>query len=393
LRDETGKIINTLSSGEDITEHKKSDNFISIHRDLEISLSRSNDLEDVLAIVIDTATKLDGMDYGDIYLDNATTGALDLVSSKELSPGLIKKVSHYKKESENVRLVIKGKPVYIEYDKLGVPKSNAESKEGLLSVAIIPITYNNRMIACMDIASHTIKNIPTNTRNSLETLALLAGSVIARILAEEQSKASLKEKDVLLQEIHHRVKNNMQVISSLMGLQKDHIKDKDSIEMLAEIQNCIKSMALIHEKLYKSEDLAKINFIKYIEDLSLSLFQFYEVDSTRISLKVDGKDVFFGNDTSIPCGLIINELVSNSLKHSFPNDRKGNIQITLHPINNEDFQLVISDNGIGVPEGLDIINTKSLGLKLVDVLVRQINGNIKCNRTRGTEFIIKFKQR
>jgi PAS domain S-box-containing protein len=205
---------------------------------------------------------------------------------------------------------------------------------------------------------------------------------------EEQNKASLKEKDALLQEIHHRVKNNMQIISSLMSLQKSNVKDEDSIEMITETQNRIKSMALIHEKLYKSEDLAKINFIKYIEDLSKGLFEFYEVDNSRISLEVDGKDVFFGIDTSIPCGLIINELVTNSLKHVFTDDRKGNIQITLNPINNEEFELAISDNGIGIPEGLDIKKTMSLGLKL-----RQINGNIKCNRTRGTEFIIKFQQK
>jgi PAS domain S-box-containing protein len=224
-------------------------------------------------------------------------------------------------------------------------------------------------------------------------LAVAFENITDRKKAEEEIKASLNEKEVLLQEIHHRVKNNMQVISSLMNLQQIHIKDKDSIEMLAETQNRIRSMALIHEKLYKSADLSKINFIKYIEDLSQSLFEFYEVDSTQISLEIDGKDVFLDIDTSVPCGLIINELVSNSLKHAFPDDRKGNVQITLHPINNEVFELAISDNGIGTREGLDIKNTKSLGLKLVDVLVRQINGNIKCNRTRGTEFIIKFKQK
>ena len=237
------------------------------------------------------------------------------------------------------------------------------------------------------------ERIEERTAELKSTVELLQDEISERKKAEEKIKASLKEKDVLLQEIHHRVKNNMQVISSLINLQQKHIKDKDSIEMLAETQNRIKSMALIHEKLYKSKDMAKIDFIKYIEDFSQDLFGFYKVDNARIALKVDGRDTFFGIDTAIPCGLVINELVSNSLKYAFPDNRKGNIRIELHPINNKEFELAISDNGIGIPEDLDIKSTESLGLKLVDVLVQQIRGNIKCNRTNGTEFIIKFQKK
>ncbi|MCK5504066.1 MAG: PAS domain S-box protein, partial [Thermodesulfovibrionia bacterium] len=237
------------------------------------------------------------------------------------------------------------------------------------------------------------ERVEERTAELESTVKLLQDEISERKKAEEKIKASLKEKDVLLQEIHHRVKNNMQVISSLINLQQTHIKDKDSIEMLAETQNRIKSMALIHEKLYKSKDMSKIDFIKYIEDFSQDLFGFYKVDNARIALKVDGRDTFFGIDTAIPCGLVINELVSNSLKYAFPDNRKGNIRIELHPINNKEFELAISDNGIGIPEDLDIKSTESLGLKLVDVLVRQIKGNIQCNRTNGTEFIIKFQQK
>ncbi|AUB39254.1 CheY chemotaxis protein or a CheY-like REC [Nostoc flagelliforme CCNUN1] len=136
--------------------------------------------------------------------------------------------------------------------------------------------------------------------------------------AEEQIKASLQEKEVLLKEIHHRVKNNLQIISSLLNLQAEYIKDNQALEVFKDSQNRIESMALIHEKLYQSQDLAKINFADYIQDLVTNLFYSYNVNSSAISLKMNVEEVFLAIDAAIPCGLIINELISNSLKYAFP---------------------------------------------------------------------------
>ena len=213
---------------------------------------------------------------------------------------------------------------------------------------------------------------------------------------EEMLKNSVKEKEMLLREIHHRVKNNMQIISSLLNLQSEYIKESEYLEMFNESRNRIKSMAIIHEQLYQSTDLANIDFNNYVRTLVNSLIAFYEKLTKNISLKVDIDNIALGVDTAIPCGLIINELVTNSLKHAFPNERDGKITITVkfHETDGKkNIDMTVSDNGIGMPEGLDIQNTKSLGLKLVTTLIEhQLRGNFKHNTKKGTEFQIHFQE-
>jgi len=210
--------------------------------------------------------------------------------------------------------------------------------------------------------------------------------------AEEELKESLKEKEVLLKEVHHRVKNNMQVISSLLMLQEDSSEDKKIIEMLKDSQNRISSMALIHERLYRSHNLSKVDLNEYIDDLVSGLFQSYGVSESRVALNINVENVLLGIDSAIPCGLIINELVSNSLKHAFPGDKNGEIKIFLRLMDENMIELVVGDNGIGIPEDMDIRKTRSLGLYLVTLLVEnQLHGEIALNRERGTEFLIKFR--
>lgn len=215
--------------------------------------------------------------------------------------------------------------------------------------------------------------------------------------AEEKIKTSLKEKEVLLKEIHHRVKNNLQVISSLLKLQSRYTKDKRTIELFEESQQRVKSMALIHEELYKSSDLARIKFATYVQNLANHLLRSYGSRSNGIALSVEVDDVELGVDYAVPCGLIVNELVTNSLKYAFPpaflaqRERKTNeIHIELHLQNTGQVLLKISDNGIGFPEGLDFRNTESLGLQLVNALTDQLHGAISCSKTEGTEFEISF---
>jgi len=223
--------------------------------------------------------------------------------------------------------------------------------------------------------------------------AELEKEVAERKRAEEKIKASLKEKELLLQEIHHRVKNNLQVISSLLKLQSEYIEDKQAFQMFKDSQNRIKSMALIHEKLYKSKDLAEIDFKIYINDLAYELFRSYEIDPSKIALRMDVKDISLRIDVAIPCGLIINELISNSLKYAFPQGREGGIKIALRSINKNKIELKVKDNGIGLPEDFDFRKTKSLGLHIVTILVEdQLDGKIELNRAGGTEFKITFKR-
>ena len=219
-----------------------------------------------------------------------------------------------------------------------------------------------------------------------------------RKLAQEQLKASLREKEVLLKEIYHRTKNNMQVITSLLNLQSNQIDDLRYVTMFNESRNRISSMALVHEKLYRSKDLSSIDFKDYITSLANGLLTFYGTGSGKVSLTVNAGGTILGIDTAIPCGLIINELISNSLKHAFPEGRSGRIIIDLKKTDagnkgDNEYELTVSDDGIGFPGDIDITRTKSLGLQLVtNLITHQLRGSIELRRTDGTAFFIRFKE-
>jgi PAS domain S-box-containing protein len=222
-----------------------------------------------------------------------------------------------------------------------------------------------------------------------------AASIVVRDVtehkaAEEQIRSSLKEKEVLLKEIHHRVKNNLQIISSLLNLQSGYIQDARALEVFKEGQSRVRSMALIHEKLYQSKDLARVDFSEYVRNLTAYLFRSYEMNSGRVGLTIQAEDVMLAVDAAIPCGLIINELVSNSLKHAFAGGRSGEISITLRPENEGRLTLVVADNGGGLPADLDPRNSSSLGLQLVNTLARQLGGSIEITNGSGAEFKITF---
>jgi PAS domain S-box-containing protein len=219
--------------------------------------------------------------------------------------------------------------------------------------------------------------------------------ITKRKLTEERMKASLKEREVLLKEVHHRVKNNMQVISSLLHLQSQNIKNEEDLAMFKESQDRVRSMALVHDKLYRSRDFTKIDFAGYIKSLASGLYQSYGIDQRGVSLNIRVKDVSLGIDLAIPCGLIINELVSNTLKHAFPTTWKGRpkILISLTPAGDNEIELVVQDNGVGIPKDIDLQKIESLGLKLVAILTEdQLGGKVRLDRTKGTEFQIKFKR-
>ena len=254
-------------------------------------------------------------------------------------------------------------PVNYEFrlsDKLGVIKD-------IFVVAVIMPDSNNSLVSLLDV---------TKRRN-----------------AEAEIKKSLKEKETLLKEIHHRVKNNLTVISSLLNLQSHYIKDKDDLIMFKESQSRAKSMALIHQKIYSSIDLKRINFGDYMTTLSNEIFQSYVHDSNIVKLDLDVENIMLDTDITIPLGLILTELLTNSLKYAFPPDSKdkGNIQVSLFG-NDNCYTMLVSDDGVGFPEDIDLNSTDSLGLQLITSLTNQIEGKIYLDQSNGTSFKIDFNE-
>jgi len=209
--------------------------------------------------------------------------------------------------------------------------------------------------------------------------------------AATQIQAALQEKEVLLKEIHHRVKNNLQIISSLLNLQSSYISDRHTLEILKAGESRIYSMALVHDLLYRSQNLARINLAAYIEELATNLYSAANLNSNQVTFKVETETIWVGIDTAIPCGLIVNELTTNALKYAFPAGRIGQIDITVKPLTYNNIILKVGDNGIGLPRQFDWRRTDSLGLQIVNTLINQLKGNIELTRKEvGTEFIVIF---
>jgi PAS domain S-box-containing protein len=209
---------------------------------------------------------------------------------------------------------------------------------------------------------------------------------------EEQLQNSLAEKEILLKEVHHRVKNNLQIISSLLDLQSDYIRDEQSLAFFRESRDRIKTMALVHERLYNSKDFTSVDFNEYVENLAAHLSLSYIEDSDRVTLKLAISDLSLGIEEAIPCGLIINELISNSLKHAFPGGRKGEITVACRLRDDGLITLEIRDNGVGLPAGVDFRNTETLGLQIVNLLVKQLRGTVELRTDDGASFTICFRR-
>lgn len=240
------------------------------------------------------------------------------------------------------------------------------------------------LITISDVTGHKLAEEDLKQSNSA-----LKAEVAERKQAEINLESSLKEKELLLKEIHHRVKNNLQIIDSLLSLQTTGISSADASSALRESQNRIRSMALVHEKLYRSRDLSRINFREYIESLTASISKSY-VRNAGVIIEVKVDNIAMDIDRAIACGLIINELVSNSLKYAFKGDTPGKVNISLSE-SDGGFLLIVSDNGAGLPKDIDFKNTSSLGLQLVVTLVEQLSGNIELMEGKGTTYRITFK--
>jgi len=230
---------------------------------------------------------------------------------------------------------------------------------------------------------------PIETDEGMMVLAAIV-DISDRKQKEEKIHSALKEKEILLGEIHHRVKNNLQVISSLLELQSARVSDPIAFETLKDSQRRIRSMSLIHQLLFQSKDVVQVNFVSFLDDLVPSLMTSYSVDPEKISLSVGAVDVCLPIGAAIPCGLIVNELMSNALKHAFPDGRQGEIHIDFTHQADKRVALSISDDGVGISGDLDIAQTETLGLQLVSLLTDQLRGTLTIHRSDPTRFVVEF---
>ncbi len=266
---------------------------------------------------------------------------------------------------------------------------------GIISMMDVPIWLQGEMVGVL--CHEQTKNMRKYTFEEQDFAASISYIISLSLEASERDKAqkqiinSLEEKNVLLREIHHRVKNNMQIISSLLSLQSSTIENPEMREVFNESQNRVKSMSMIHEQLYQTDNLSKIDFKIYINGLIKSLFQIYSSSLKQIKWDVDVKEVKLNLETSIPCGLIINELISNSLKHAFKERDSGKITVKMNSYNDL-ITLIVADNGVGIPNNFQIENASTLGLKLVTNLVKQLEGEMIVNKENGTSFTITFNE-
>ncbi len=221
-------------------------------------------------------------------------------------------------------------------------------------------------------------------------ILVLLRDITERKAADVQIRASLLEKDVLLREIHHRVKNNLQVVTSLFDLQAARTQNADMQAMLRECRNRVRSMSAIHESLYRAHDLSGVDFRLYVTQLAEELIRSFGA-TTRVALQIDMDDVVLDVDQAIPCGLIVNELLSNALKHAYPDNGQGRLIIAVSVA--KELSLRVADDGVGLPPELDVAASPSLGLRLVHSLVHQLQGHIDVQRTDGTTFVVTFPVR
>ncbi len=219
---------------------------------------------------------------------------------------------------------------------------------------------------------------------------LLIKEILERRYAESKLKLSLTEKDVLLKEIHHRVRNNLQIISSLLNLQSRQLKDEEALSSFEESKNRIHTIATLHEQLYRSKDLSRIDFTAYMRNTTNSLLSSYGVADDSIKININSERIYLDINTAIPCGLIVNELVSNAIKHGFPDGAQGEITADFISEGNK-YVLNVSNNGVQFPEDLDLDNCTSLGLKLVSSLAKQLKGSITLNTKDVTRFTLDFR--
>jgi PAS domain S-box-containing protein len=397
IRDELGEVIGALETLEDITDRKRAEDALQeSYLDLERKVQeRTTELSTLAIRLQDEITERNRVmealaasekkyrdlveQIGDIVFHVDQNGLLTYIS-----PHVLAAMGMTLEQLPKVPVVDLVPPESRQYL---VPIINSVLKaRKVLSGFEVDIPYRDTK----KIHVYEVNATPSFDKNGEFTgYSGIARDITERKHLQDEVTSSLKEKEILLKEIHHRVKNNMQVISSLLSLQAKMVKDPSGRELLRESQNRVMSIALVHEKLYQSRSLARIEFSEYIRKVAENLFQSYGVPKDKIRLVINAQNIFLSINKAIPLGLILNELFSNALKYAFPHKRSGSITVDFSSGGGK-YILTFRDDGVGLPEGIDLDNTSTLGLQLVSSLAQQIQGTVTLDRGGGTGFRIEF---
>ena len=399
---------------------------IRLQQEITLTANEAQNSEEALRICINKVCYYSCWPIGHVYI---------LDSTGKLSPTAIwytsnpNKFKEFRKISEDTTFSIgEGLPGRVLRDARphwivdvtrdpGFIRTKLVKQINVKGAFAFPVLERERVVAVLEFFSEEVEEPDLLMMDTITQLATQLGRVTERKRAEDQIKASLREKEILIGEIYHRTKNNMQVICALLNMQSKYTKDEQTLAMFKEIDNRIKSMSLVHSKLYQSKDLSNINLKSYIEDLAHNLFNAYKINPDKISLKLMADDVLITFDSAIPCCLVINEIITNSLKYAFPNDKEGEIRVSLRLIadcglQNADYEqsfelpkseirnpkskmieLKIADNGIGMPKGFDPGNTNTLGLQIIfNSIENQLQGKVDLDLENGVGYRIKFKE-
>jgi PAS domain S-box-containing protein len=409
-RDEAGSPVAILEMNNDVTARKRAEDetvalkdtltahlhsLIRLH-EVSTRFVRNGDTPEFLEQVLETAMAITGTDVGNIQLLNPQSGRLDVVAQRGFSQDFLDFFAHVEAGHATCGTAMAHKARVIVEDVAtdpifqGRPARAAMLAAGARAVQATPLL--TRAGAVLGVLSTHFRTPHRPSDDALRLIDLCArqtADLIEQKRIEAQLTASLCEKEVLLKEIHHRVKNNLQVVASLLYLQSDSFDDPQLLAQFQESQHRIRSMALIHETLYQARDLAHLDFAQYVQALAAYLMHSYTVDEARITLQMHTHEVWLDIDAAVPCGLILNELVSNSLKHAFPDGRPGEIHLDLRSEPGLT-TLRVRDTGVGFPDGLDVRQTESLGLQLVCMLTEQLGGTIDLSRAEGTTVTLTF---
>jgi len=360
LKNENGEIIGAMGVSRDITALKKAE------EELRLSEERHRAIYDQAYIGIARIAKM-----GRFLLVNERLCNMFDYTADEL----------YKKTFYELGLPDEVEESLVDWDELLSGKISNFSREQ---------TYVRKDGSLL--SANVTVSLVRDTNNNPNYFVAVFEDITERKEYERQLEQSIKEKEVLLKEVHHRVKNNMQVISSILNLQSSYITDEHALSIIRESQDRIKSMSFVHESLYQSDTLSEVNFAEYIENITRNLYYSYGRSQGGIELEFELEKIFLNLDTSIPCGLIINELMSNAMKYAFQGRPIGKVRISLSKLSDGRLKLIVADNGIGLPPELDIENAESLGLQLVTTLITQISGELEIDNDNGTTFTIIFKE-
>jgi len=402
--DDEGRVAGVVEFSEDITERRKEQQESELNKarlEALFSLSQMSraSADEIAKFALEESANLTGSQVGFInYLSEDEKCVVRAVYTEETLRQCPLPVSLDAFEvagcglwSEAVRT--RRPVVFNDYGvehpaKKGIPRGHLPLKRFLS----LPIFEEDRVVAVGALAN---KGTNYDEEDVRQFHLLMDGmwKIVQRRRAEERIRASLREKEVLLRELYHRTKNNMQVISGLINLQTAYLQDESAVKALEETQHRIRSMALVHEQLYQSEDLNSVDLKKYIQELGRMLVGGGRGARGSVGLELDLRSVPASIDTAIPCGLVVNELITNSLRHAFPSGRPGTIRIALEKAGEKTARLTVKDDGIGLPGDFSFAGTSSLGLQLVvNIVEKQLRGSIRAEEDResGASFVIQF---